>query len=430
METIEQQVSRRRHLLAVVKRIYTTSAIVVLTALTLFAIINVLLFGIFYIKDSAGVERPQRSKDDGRLFNSNGSPADNGKRSSYDRTWFDYGAYENIPEEYAADVLDDFYDLSHLGFIYQPWVQFSEPPFSGKRVHIDRDIRGFPVRRTINPANQTERPTIRIFVFGGSTTFGYYVSDEHTWPSYLSQILNETSEVDIQVTNYGRGYFNPSQEAILLQDLLKSGYRPSLVVFMDGLNTPRAIDVPKFTKEVADGYRQLQFLSPYSEQLAWIPAVRLANFLGHSLFGKVTADTAPATDTKTQIETAVNGFRQSRNISRAVATLYDVPTLFFLQPNSVYNYDTRLFRNQSSLQGLRDDRPFVTGVYEQLKSDREYIDLSDLFAEWGDRKAVVDECHYSPSFNEFLAHRVAEFIHANVLTPRDMAPPTGGVRTQ
>src|SRR5215831_3893922 len=234
-----------------IKTIYTAAAIVILTAIVLLAIVNVVLFGVFYLKDSAeAVPRADRPKDNGKFFNSDGSPADNGKRNPYELTWFDYASYENIPEEYAADVLDDFYDLSHLGFIYQPWVQFSEPPFSGKRVHIDRDIRGFPVRRTINPANQTERPTIRIFVFGGSTTFGYYVSDEHTWPSYLSQILNETSEVDIQVTNYGRGYFNPSQEAILLADLLKSGHRPSLAIFMDGVNPPHSIDVPSFTEEV------------------------------------------------------------------------------------------------------------------------------------------------------------------------------------
>jgi lysophospholipase L1-like esterase len=429
MEMIEQQVSNRRHLRGTLKNIYTAVALIVLTTLVLLAVINVLLFGVFYIKDSAGVDRTQRPKD-GRLFNSDGSPADNGRRTSYELTWFDYGSYENIPEEYAADVLDDFYDLSRLGFIYQPWVEFSEPPFSGKRVHIDRDIRGFPVRRTINPARQTNRPIITIFVFGGSTTFGYNVSDEHTWPSYLSRVLNETSGVDVQVINYGRGYFNPSQEAILLQDLLKSGHRPSLALFMDGLNPPRAIDVPKFTQEVAEGYRQLQFPPSYSEQFAWISIIRLANFLRRNLFGRVTADTAPATDPKMQIENAVNGFRQSRNISSTIATLYDVPTLFFLQPNSVYNYNTRLFRNQSSLQGLRDDRTFMTGLYRQLKSDKEYIDLSDLFAEWGDRKAVVDDCHYSPSFNEFLAHRVAEFIHINLLEPRAMAAPTGGVRTQ
>jgi len=413
------------------KNIYKATAIVVLTAIVLLAIVNILLFGVFYIKDSAeAAPRQIRPKDDGRLFNSSGSPADNGKRTEYELTWFDYAAYGNIPEQYAADVLDDFYDLSRLGFIYQPWVQFSEPSFSGKLVHVDRDVRGFPIRRTVNSVNQSDRPVIDIFVFGGSTTFGYYVSDEHTWPSYLSQILNERSGVEVRVTNYGRGYFNPSQEAILLSDLLKSGHRPSLALFMDGVNPPRTIDVPSFTEQVALGYKTLQFAPSYSEQLAWIPIVRLASFLERRLLGNVvTADTAPEVFAESHIATAVNGFRQSRDIANAVGSLYDVQTLFFLQPNAAYNYDTRLLRNQA-LDGFNEERTFMTATYDQLRADKSYIDLSGLFAEWGDRKAVVDDCHYSPSFGEFLARRVADFIDVDHLKPRGLAEPTGGVRKQ
>src|SRR5215470_10470646 len=107
MEAIKQQPSESSYTLGRAKDIYRTIGVVVLTAVVLIAIINVLLFGVFFIKDSAGaVERPQRPKDDGTLFNSDGSPVDNGKRTNYQLTWFDYGSYENIPEQYAADVLD------------------------------------------------------------------------------------------------------------------------------------------------------------------------------------------------------------------------------------------------------------------------------------------------------------------------------------
>src|SRR5262249_1309836 len=151
---------------------------------------------------------------------------------------------------------------------------------------------------------------------------------------------------------YGRGYFNPSQEAILLVDLLKSGHRPSLAIFMDGVNNPGAIDVPGFTQEVAASFRRSQFPPSYSEQFARIPIVRLASFLEHRLFGKAgTADPLPKLDTNTRIAGAVNGFRQSRNITRAVAALYGVPTVFFLQPHAAYNYDTHLFRNQAMVEG-------------------------------------------------------------------------------
>jgi hypothetical protein len=93
---------------------------------------------------------------------------------------------------------------------------------------------GFPIRRTVNPKGDTT-PVAQVFVLGGSTTLGVHVSDEQTWPSYLSAILNKkASGKQIQIVNYGHEFFNPSQEAVLLEDLLKSGHRPSLVIFMDG----------------------------------------------------------------------------------------------------------------------------------------------------------------------------------------------------
>jgi hypothetical protein len=45
---------------------------------------------------------------------------------------------------YVGRVLDEFYDLEQEGFVYQPWVQFSEPPFAGRFVNVDVDERGFP----------------------------------------------------------------------------------------------------------------------------------------------------------------------------------------------------------------------------------------------------------------------------------------------
>src|SRR5262249_51880752 len=154
-----------------------------------------------------------------------------------------------VGERYAGEVLDDFYDLTATGFVYQPWVQFSEPLFRGKRVSVELDGLGFPTRHTRNVRRPDARKTVDVFVFGGSTTFGYWVADENTWPSYLATILDEEvsragEPLQIRVTNYGRGYFNPSLEAALFLDLLKTGHRPALAVFMDGVNMGQAQDIP------------------------------------------------------------------------------------------------------------------------------------------------------------------------------------------
>ena len=409
---------------------YSTVAVVLLNTVVLVIVLNALLYGVFYVRDTITQMRepkkppttqPKRPPDDGKLFNSDGSPARTKKRSQYQLEWFDYAAYTDgaISKEYVAEVLDDFYDHGRLGFVFQPWVQFSEPEFSGKRLHMDRDARGFPIRRTIN-LKEDGLSIAHVFVLGGSTTFGAHVSDEHTWPTYLSAILNDRAKgVHIAVTNYGHVFFNPSQEAVLLADLLKSGHRPSLIIFMDGVNEPTPTDVPLFTQQAAEVFRLSQCPPSYAEQYAWIPIVRLANFFRRRMTGMtVHANVGRPSHNDLHIQTAINGFRQSRDIARAIAKLYDVPTLFFLQPNAFYNYNLSLYRLTSIPKGFLEYRRFVNAVYPQLKADPAYIDLSDLYEEWGHRKAMVDDVHYSPAFNQFLATQVAKWVDVQSLMPR------------
>src|SRR5262249_33787478 len=116
---------------------YSTAAVVLLSNLLFFFVLNAALYGVFYTRDTIArmrqpkpqaEPRPKRPPDDGKLFNSDGSPALTDKRLDYQLDWFDYGAYSpgTFSKEYVAEILDDFYDHSRLGFVFQPWVQFSE----------------------------------------------------------------------------------------------------------------------------------------------------------------------------------------------------------------------------------------------------------------------------------------------------------------
>ena len=410
------------------RSVYLATAVLVLNTIVFLLIVNAVLYGAFYVRDSmahSGEPKkptpPQRPPDNGKLFNSDGSPAQSGKRNNYQLDWIDYGAYEGMSQTAASEVLDDFYEHGRLGFAFQPWVQFSEPEFSGKFLHIDDDAHGFPIRRTVNPKGE-RTPVAQVFVLGGSTTLGVHVSDEQTWPSYLSAILNKkASGKRIQIVNYGHEFFNPSQEAVLLADLLKSGHRPSLVIFMDGVNEPTPTDVPHWTNDLRQAFHATQFPPSFAERMSWIPMFRLVDFFQRRWRGaEPTVRTVPdpPTHTEKHIHTAINGFRQSRDISRAIAGLYDVPTLFFLQPNAFYNYDLKLYRLTTIPEWFLEYRRFMKPVYDQLKSDRAYIDLSGMLDEWGHRKAMIDDVHYSPAFNQFLAERVSQSIDVQALQPR------------
>lgn len=434
------------------RNIYLSAALLLLNTLAALLIGNLLLAGLFWIRDftdnkalAAQRNAVSAALASGRFFNPDGSPLDNGKRNEYQSAWIDFNAYGNLEPAYVSDVLDDFYELSNLGMTFQPWVLFSEPPFQGKRVTVEIDPRGFPRRKTVNPEYKQGIPVVQILTLGGSTTFGYNVSDEHTWPTYLSEILNrrareENLNIQVEVLNYGKGFYHPSQETLLLLDLLKNGYRPSLVLFLDGVNWSGPQDVPQFYEQARRRFQNLQFDDQSARGRTWadtwgtVPMVRLAKSISQGFFGvtQPTVAQRASDEGPSLVPHVVNGFRQNRMVSEAICKSYSIKPLFILQPNAVYNYPIELYRRP-----LPDEffswRSKTQGVYRSLSSDPGLLDLSNLFQTWGtDRKAIIDELHYSPPFNRFLAEQIAAHIHLKALPthvhPYDETAVTGNPR--
>lgn len=411
---------------------YTAAALVVFNTLLAVLILNLVLGAAFYLWDrqtAPPVEtRANSTAAPGQLFAADGSAIDTGHRTKYQLDWFDYGAYGSTPEQQVGEILDDFFDLSQLGFMYQPWVQFAEPPFSGRQVHVDLDIRGFPVRRTENPPpHDPSQPVLTIFTLGGSTTFGYNVADSQTWPTYLSAALNEQARAQglpfhINIVNYGRGYFYPGQELILAIDLLKNGYRPSAMIFLDGVNIGPADDVPIFSREIKGRFKSKQFTASSTAftPLQWIPMIRLATAMGSRLNRKpadASIDHVPAPP-HTSVSHAVNRFRQTRQLLTRICESYGVTPIFFLQPEAAHGYAHTLFRRPVP-ESFQREKVWMTEFYAGLAGDSGLTDLSHLFEDWGtDRKAIIDDVHYSPDFHRFLAHAIARHIPLRELTPR------------
>jgi len=443
-ETAKPAGSRMQRLRA----FYLSCAILLLNTLVLFVALNLLLGAAYAIKDW---RRKPVASYSGPLFREDGAPIDTGKRTDYQLNWFDFKACQELEPEYAGEVLDDFHALAEKGFLYQPWVQFSEPPFVGKRVSIQTDEWGFPMRGTVNPPKQDGKRTLRIIALGGSTTFGYNVSDEHTWPSALSSNLNARGrsqglDAQIEVLNYGRGHFFSSQELVLLIDLLKSGHRPSLVIFMDGVNEEHGIDTPHFTPEVRKAFEKAQHREATSERerlassglLRKLPMVRLARSLGNRLRGEEKPAARPeqqplSAEEMEEIADRIAG-RMKRNhaLAAAVCREYKVSCLFFLQPDATVNYSERLYRSPLP-ENFRQQRKLQKLFRERLGNVEDFINLGGLFEEWGsDRKAIVDDCHYSPAFSRFLAEKVAAHIRLEELpvfpAPFDESAASGAKR--
>ena len=115
-------------------------------------------------------------------------------------------------------------------FDYEQFTEHAENNgYENKFVNVTPQLG----RKTISPKNCKKN----IFFYGGSTTFGYNVTDYQTIPSYLGKTLLERKK-EICIKNFGRGSYFSSQENILFQKhiLNKKIRSEDIIIFIDGIN--------------------------------------------------------------------------------------------------------------------------------------------------------------------------------------------------
>ncbi|MBN2586490.1 MAG: SGNH/GDSL hydrolase family protein [Candidatus Fermentibacteraceae bacterium] len=76
----------------------------------------------------------------------------------------------------------------------------------------------------------------RIFLLGGSATWGIGVDDRETIAAHLVELLGDSIGSDLEITNLSQVGWNSTQEMIELLFELRDGNVPDIVVFMDGFN--------------------------------------------------------------------------------------------------------------------------------------------------------------------------------------------------
>ncbi|HUQ47810.1 MAG TPA: SGNH/GDSL hydrolase family protein [Gemmatimonadaceae bacterium] len=116
---------------------------------------------------------------------------------------------------------------------WEPYLYVRNPTFSGKVISVDSlGHRVTPVP----PSAAVKR--VRIFFFGGSTTFGWFQRNEHTIPAETSRRLQDAlgGQAGVDPTNFGVPGRVFAQEVFELILQLRKGERPDVVVFFDGIN--------------------------------------------------------------------------------------------------------------------------------------------------------------------------------------------------
>lgn len=157
-------------------------------------------------------------------------------------------AYENLPNDIKNKIC---LDAINIVWNYYP-VEYIQPNQNLYTIHINNDgFRG--------PEITKDKPydTYRIFVVGGSTTFGWgSTSDETTIPGYLQQDFdNAHLNYKIQVINAGVGGAYSLVETNYVKNKLLA-YHPDMIIVYDGINdlvtSSRGLNHIQITESLTD----------------------------------------------------------------------------------------------------------------------------------------------------------------------------------
>lgn len=330
-------------------------------------------------------------------------------------------AYPGLSEREINTLLKETWSRP---YIYEPFTQFKERPYEGSYVNVSAN--GFRV--TENQGTwPPQHEKLNIFLFGGSTMFGYGVTDNQTVASYLQASLTTKLNRDVSVYNFGRGHYYSTQERILYENILASEVIPDVAIFVDGLNEfYYNTNEPKFTRRLREFVDEGKvstgrgFLSTTSLGRAVRDLrKRLKKLLQEDQPNERENEKKEANLTITSkyadpkvLDAVIQRYLQNKKLIEAASESFGVTPLFVWQPIPTYHYD----QDHSFSKGGYGNHSYSRYGYERMAEVLQKTPLGHNFLWCADiqkNKAeplYVDKVHYSASFSKEFAIEIANLI--------------------
>lgn len=335
----------------------------------------------------------------------------------------------------AVDVNDLLYEIWSRPLVYESFTQFKEQAHEGRFVNVDEV--GFRHVKDQVPW-PPDTAAFNVFVFGGSTTFGYGVADEGTVASFLQERLRRALGNNVAVYNFGRGFYYSTHEMLLFIKLLHQGFVPSLAIFVDGFNDFHYAGAKDLiwtgslkrsqSHSLGEIARSFWMETPFARAL-----LRLSDRASRDTAAESNAaDEAPDAESQREttkavpslVESTLSRYRRNQSLIEGAATAFAVPTIFVLQPVPSYRYDTT---HHPFYQAGERERALYQMGFAAFEAAAARGVLGDNFLSCADIQegvtelSYVDAVHYAPSLADRLSACIVERSDAAGLLP-DVAP--------
>jgi lysophospholipase L1-like esterase len=287
-----------------------------------------------------------------------------------------------------------------------PYSYFETEPFQGRYINVGPD----GLRRTWNKAEGKD--DARLFMFGGSTTWGFGARDEGTVPSALSRLLAEAG-LDVQVKNFGQNSHVSSQEVIVLLKALGREPAPDVVIFYDGANDAGSSLLTGFAGQTfaeKDRAREFQLLKRpgglisgllYSSGIA-----RLNRFLEPPRPFPAPPNPERADQLAREV---VQRYADNVRIVEDIGRARGFQPIFYWQPtvqSKKYRsaYEESLLERDKAVDFFNRVHQYLV-AHEALAHDENFHDLTELFAEERE-PCYMDRVHLGEKANGKVAARM------------------------
>ncbi len=305
-------------------------------------------------------------------------------------------------------LLVDTYDLPQP--MYHPYLSMTLVPAKGETLEILHDGR-----QTHNPCARSD--SLRIWLFGGSTAFGYLVNDNETIASYLSQHLC-TAGYSVNVTNYGMHGYQSTQELIKFALKVRTEPTPDLVISYGGFNDvyntfeygvvglPQGYENRKREFNTRDDFNIIR------------PLVKMSNTF--SLLGEITHKSfypdykeSSDLDVEKTTDEILDSYVKNTQMMQSIGDSYGIKTFFFWQPyiwskSDTYGAENDIYDKASPLLRELATKAFLE-LYERKPADPPVILLSEIFNGYPDL-VYVDFVHVTAKGNELVAEQIVKEI--------------------
>ncbi len=349
----------------------------------------------------------------------------------------------NIHEGKPIKEIEALYQ-SRPNVISHPAMEFMTAPCSGKFYNVG--FENCRYNSLVNQHNIKVKINKSTWVFGGSTVFGDGVTDDETIPYFLNKMDSGSSYI-----NFGGLSNHQKLEIEKLVLLLQKGYRPSKVIFLDGLNDLykitesnfAAFETPNRSVNAYSHNFSIGTIGINKNLLYALPVVKLYyKYLAHYLIKKGSINSQELGNyaqvnslyTKQPVlhyyanEILIHQPKNSSAYSKKLIQYYQSNLLLIEALSKAYHFDYAVFIQPvgpflssnpfiKDTFALRNDfrlyknvKPVYDSVITAIKHQQlpHYYDLS--YAHNLCSQPYVDLTHYSKSMNQKLAELILEKI--------------------